>query len=230
MRPPTGIWRPQLFRVPRLRAPSGVSTGAAPPFWEDYPYRPLTRQEGLLLESVWHQRLGRLSTSSEPLPGDPYEFHRETIDLSDLVRRLVHQRLSDDPGRNVEVIIENGLTTQGDRHLLEIALSNLLDNAWKFTKKTDRPRIEFSANLWDGQPCFVSGTLVWDSTDHGNQFFTPFGRLHREDEFPGTGIGPGHGSTDRPAPGGEIRRKVPWERGIVLYETAKPRKKRRKVS
>jgi light-regulated signal transduction histidine kinase (bacteriophytochrome) len=92
-----------------------------------------------------------------------------------------------DPSRAVELVIEGGLETIGDPQLARVLLVNLLENAWKFTSRSESPRIEIAR----------SGPGVFAVRDNGAGFdmafadllFKPFARLHREDEFPGTGIG-----------------------------------------
>jgi signal transduction histidine kinase len=79
----------------------------------------------------------------------------------------------------------------GDAGLLRLALENLLSNAWKFTSKRDDAKISFSAEAQK------DGRLVYCVRDNGagfdmayvQQLFEPFRRLHRESDFPGTGVG-----------------------------------------
>jgi light-regulated signal transduction histidine kinase (bacteriophytochrome) len=66
----------------------------------------------------------------------------------------------------------------------------LLGNAWKYTLKTNHPRIEFGVKQQDGAPAF----FVWDNgagfdMASAGKLFSPFCRLHSESEFAGSGIG-----------------------------------------
>jgi light-regulated signal transduction histidine kinase (bacteriophytochrome) len=80
--------------------------------------------------------------------------------------------------------------------LINIALANLMGNAWKFTSKTENARIEFGA-LKDGPVHTAREGLVYYVKDNGAGFnpeymermFTPFHRLHTDREFEGAGIG-----------------------------------------
>jgi len=73
---------------------------------------------------------------------------------------------------------------------LQIALSNLLGNAWKFTGRKTNATIEFESVQKDGERIFVV-------RDNGEGFdmewkhrlFGVFERLHAASDFPGTGIG-----------------------------------------
>ena len=58
--------------------------------------------------------------------------------------------------RLVEFVIAPGLVANGDARLLRIVLENLLGNAWKFTGKHPRARIEFGLTEYDGKPAYSS--------------------------------------------------------------------------
>jgi light-regulated signal transduction histidine kinase (bacteriophytochrome) len=95
-----------------------------------------------------------------------------------------------EPDRQVEVEIEDGLIAQADRGLVQSVLQNLLGNAFKFTTNTERARVRFGATEQDGVPVyFVADNGAGFDMAHAEQLFRPFQRLHREGEFPGTGIG-----------------------------------------
>jgi light-regulated signal transduction histidine kinase (bacteriophytochrome) len=69
-------------------------------------------------------------------------------------------------------------------------MQNLLQNAWKFTGKTDRPAIRVGALTRDAAKVyFVADNGVGFDTAHAANLFGAFQRLHHADEFPGTGVG-----------------------------------------
>jgi signal transduction histidine kinase len=78
----------------------------------------------------------------------------------------------------------------GDARLLEIVLTNLLGNAWKYTVHTPQPLIRVFAQVDALVPtiCVADNGAGFDMK-HAAKLFVPFQRLHREDEFPGIGIG-----------------------------------------
>jgi PAS domain S-box-containing protein len=114
-----------------------------------------------------------------------------SVDLSALAHVVASELQHLQPTRQIDWIIADGLTTHGDPRLLHIVLDNLLSNAWKFTSTNAQTRIEVG-----GQPA-PDGTSVWFVRDNGvgfdmafvDRLFGAFQRLHRETEFPGTGIG-----------------------------------------
>lgn len=111
------------------------------------------------------------------------EVVRSRIDLS----TIAHLVLDDlgGPGR-VEVFIEPGMIADADAGLVRLVLQNLLDNALKFSQPCESPRIEFGST---GRAFFVRDYGVGFDSTYADKLFEPFQRLHRSDEFPGTGIG-----------------------------------------
>jgi signal transduction histidine kinase len=88
------------------------------------------------------------------------------------------------------VEIQSDVTVQGDRRLLRVVLENLLDNAWKYSRKADKPMIAFGATQdAGGTVFFVRDNGVGFDMANVNRLFTPFNRLHKAEEFEGSGIG-----------------------------------------
>ena len=118
------------------------------------------------------------------------EVRREGVDLSSLACSVIADFRETEPGRKVEVVIMEGLTAIADQRLMGMAFFNLLDNAWKFTAKTENARIELGAGTEDGQTVYyVRDNGAGFDPEYAAKMFLPFHRLHSEDEFEGTGIG-----------------------------------------
>ncbi|TBU90360.1 hypothetical protein DNJ95_16440 [Stutzerimonas kirkiae] len=119
------------------------------------------------------------------------EMRRQRVDLSMLAREVIADLREAAPERRVEVSIEDGLYAEGDIRLLRVMLENLLGNAWKFTSNTPDAHIAFTALADEGDtPAFVIGDNgAGFDMRYVNKLFGAFQRLHREAEFPGTGIG-----------------------------------------
>jgi len=118
------------------------------------------------------------------------EMRRENVDMSQLAAKIVAELRNSDPDRTVDVHIQKGLTVQGDARLLQVALQNLLDNAWKFTCRTENACIEFGVTETDEkQVYFIRDNGAGFDMQYARKLFNPFQRLHSPDEFPGTGIG-----------------------------------------
>jgi signal transduction histidine kinase len=118
------------------------------------------------------------------------ELRRERVDLSDLARAITAKLRDTQPQRGVTFVVQDGLVAQADRRLLEIVLTNLLGNAWKFTGKRDSARIEFAA-IPGEHPLvyFVRDNGAGFDARYAEKLFGVFQRLHADREFEGTGIG-----------------------------------------
>ena len=116
--------------------------------------------------------------------------NRESVDLSALAASVAQTLRHTEPNRNVEFSIVEGARAEADRQLLEIALHNLLANAWKFTSKQPAARIEFGARQDNGQTVFfVRDNGAGFDMAYAANLFGPFQRLHTQEEFEGHGIG-----------------------------------------
>ncbi|MBI5503443.1 MAG: hypothetical protein HY899_01470 [Deltaproteobacteria bacterium] len=141
--------------------------------------RNAAQRMGLLIDAVL--RLSRLGQ---------HEVQRQRVDLSAIARAVAADLGSAEPDRKVVFCIEDTPPLNADPVLLRNVVQNLLDNAWKYTAKTDGARIEFGAESGDGE-------VIYYVRDNGAGFemaaagklFDAFQRLHDPHEFEGTGIG-----------------------------------------
>ena len=118
------------------------------------------------------------------------EVRRKSVNLSAMALSIVSRLREDAPGRRADVIIQKNLLDQADPGLMELCLSNLIANAWKFTSKTVDARIEFGTIEQDGKPVyFVKDNGAGFEQEYVDRMFRPFHRLHAASEFAGTGIG-----------------------------------------
>ena len=118
------------------------------------------------------------------------ELNVSRIDLSAIAREIADAIDREHSGRSVEWAIESGLSVWADPALTRIAMQNLLQNAWKFTGKTDRPVIRVGALERDAKTVyFVADNGVGFDMAHADNLFGAFQRLHHVGDFPGTGIG-----------------------------------------
>ena len=118
------------------------------------------------------------------------EISRTEVDMSVIAGSIIKDLREAQPNRSVEIDIKEGLTAFADRGLIEVALSNLLGNSWKFTAKTEHARIEFESVEQAGKIFYcVSDNGVGFDQQYAGKMFWPFHRLHSEAAFEGTGIG-----------------------------------------
>ena len=118
------------------------------------------------------------------------EMRFEDVDLSTLAADTLAQLRERDPHRDVHTHVQSGLRARGDAGLLRILLENLLDNAWKYTNKTDHADIEVGAR-WENnrQVFFVRDNGAGFDMAGAGKLFAPFQRLHSTQDYAGTGIG-----------------------------------------
>jgi PAS domain S-box-containing protein len=118
-------------------------------------------------------------------------LHNRTVDLTPLARGAIAACREQSPQRVVDIDVAPTLPAFGDPRLLAQVIENLVGNAWKFTARTQRARIEVGSRPGPG------GCTVYFVRDNGAGFdptyaaklFEPFQRLHTQHEFEGTGIG-----------------------------------------
>ncbi len=118
------------------------------------------------------------------------ELHVGAVDLSALAAATGQRVAESWPDTTVEFVCQPGLQAVGDATLLEAALYNLLDNAWKFSSKAPRPRVEFGCGETERGPAFfVRDNGAGFEMRHARKLFGAFQRMHTQEEFPGTGVG-----------------------------------------
>ncbi len=113
------------------------------------------------------------------------------VELGNLVREVIRELEPDAAGRDVVWRIGDLPAVDGDASMLRIVLGNLIANALKFTRLRQQAQIEIGS--LPGQPSeaviFVRDNGVGFEMAYADKLFGVFQRLHRADEFEGTGIG-----------------------------------------
>jgi PAS domain S-box-containing protein len=119
------------------------------------------------------------------------ELRTQPVNLSELARSVAAELERSDPARRVTWEIAEGLSVQADPGLITVVIQNLLGNAWKYTGRAEAARIEFfGLGEADGMVSFcVRDNGAGFDMQYADQLFHPFKRLHRQDEFEGTGVG-----------------------------------------
>jgi PAS domain S-box-containing protein len=114
----------------------------------------------------------------------------EKINLSNLVKSIMHEYIADNPNRIFQTKIEDNITVEGDRKLLDIAFHNILDNSIKFSVFRPETIIEFGKQAKGNETIFfVKDNGEGFDMKYVDRLFAPFQRLHKKDKFPGSGIG-----------------------------------------
>jgi len=112
------------------------------------------------------------------------------VSISDIASEVAEQLMRGDSGRVADVRIAPDLEALADLSLLRSVIDNLLRNAWKFTAQAKVTRIEVGAEKRDGEAVyFVRDNGCGFDMAFAHRLFGPFQRLHREQEYAGTGLG-----------------------------------------
>jgi light-regulated signal transduction histidine kinase (bacteriophytochrome) len=205
-----------------LRAPLRSIDGFSHILLEDYEDK-LDDEGKIYLERIRRatQHMGQLIDDMLNLSRvTQFEFHLDDVDLSVMVRNIADVNQQRSPLANLVVDIQEDIIVRADQRLINIAMTNLLDNAFKFTGKTKHPRIAFGAAIRDGERVyFIRDNGVGFDMAYANKLFGAFQRLHRTEEFPGTGIGLATVKRVIDRHGGKIWAEAEPGKGATFYFT-----------
>lgn len=176
-----------------LRAPLRALDGFSQALLTDYLNAPLDARGQDYLQRIRRAslKMARLIDALLELSRlSRMQMTREKVDLTAIARGAAADLRASGPERQVDVLVAEGLSIEGDSRLIEIMMRNLLGNAWKFTNLKPTARIEVGASCIDGRTVFfVADDGAGFDSAYANQLFVPFQRLHSDAEFEGTGIG-----------------------------------------
>ncbi len=133
----------------------------------------------LITDLLAYSRLERRTLAESP------------IDLRELVGAIVAQRLHDVRGVEPDVRVDvPHLMARGDRDGLAQAVRNLVDNAFKFTRDMAAPAITVRAErIGNVARLSVTDNGIGFDMQYHEKIFGIFTRLHRPEDYPGTGVG-----------------------------------------
>jgi len=206
-----------------LRAPLRSIDGFSQILLEKYQDKPLDDKGKTYLDRVRRatQRMGRLIDDMLKLSRiTRAEFKRRNVNISNMIRAIAEEHHKSNPERLVDIAVQEGIMVQGDPNLMQIAMENLMGNAWKFTGKEAHPKIEFGTTVRDGETaCFIRDNGAGFDMAYAGKLFGAFQRLHTTDEFPGTGIGLATVQRIIHRHGGKVWAEGEKGKGAVFYFT-----------
>jgi len=175
-----------------LRAPLRAINGYAQALWEDHAarlddegkrllavIRDSAKLGGELIDGLLSfSRLGRQALARAP------------VDVTALAESVVAELRQTQGSVAVEVVLSPLPPTSGDAALLRHVLVNLIGNAFKFSAKRAHPKVEIGAEQHGSEVAYyVKDNGVGFDMQYAGKLFGVFQRLHRPDEFEGTGVG-----------------------------------------
>jgi signal transduction histidine kinase len=147
-------------------------------------------------------------------------LHTSLIDLSEMAWKVVKELKDSEPGRAVEFRIAPMAKVIADESLMRVVLGNLLRNAWKYSSKVSKAKIEFGL-FSEGETCvyYVRDNGAGFDPRFADRLFQPFQRLHAQSEFPGTGIGLATVQRIVARHGGRVWAEGEVDRGATVFFT-----------
>lgn len=159
------------------------------------------------------------------------EARTTAVNLDQLVREVIAELGQDTKDRDIAWTVGALPVCHGDRSMLRVALMNLLSNAVKFTRMRPQAKIEIGcADGKDNQvELFVADNGAGFDVQYVNKLFGVFQRLHRAEEFEGTGIGLATVQRIIHRHGGEVRAQGTVDQGATFYFSLPRARESRKV-
>jgi PAS domain S-box-containing protein len=143
----------------------------------------------------------------------------QPVDLENMLRDIIRELEPDTAGRHIEWRIGDLPKVEGDAVMLRMALVNLIDNAVKFTRPRQQAQIEIgSISDQDSETViFIRDNGVGFDMTYADKLFGVFQRLHRADEFEGTGIGLANVRRIITRHGGRFWAEAQVDKGATFY-------------
>jgi PAS domain S-box-containing protein len=211
-----------------LRAPLRAMNGYSSILLQDYAsqltpeaarYLTAIRDNAKQMSDLIEDLLAFSRLSRQPL-------HKQSIDTADLVRQALQSLSGEQVGRRIETSMGELPACQGDPALLRQVWINLLLNALKFTREQNVARIEIGClTQEDGAPVyFVKDNGVGFDMRYAGKLFGVFQRLHRAEEYEGTGVGLAIVQRIIHRHGGRVWAEGAMGQGATFYFTLSPQK------
>jgi PAS domain S-box-containing protein len=148
------------------------------------------------------------------------ELDRQSVNLSVAAQVVSLELKHASQERKVEFKIEEGVTAVADPRLVRQLVEILIGNAWKFTSKTPEAVIEFGTKEIEGEKVyFVKDNGAGFDMSYAEKLFSIFHRLHRADEFEGSGVGLAVAQRIIGRHGGRIWAEAAPNEGATFYFT-----------
>jgi light-regulated signal transduction histidine kinase (bacteriophytochrome) len=148
------------------------------------------------------------------------ELNRQVTGLDSVVAEIISEQKRETEGREIEWRIQALPFSDCDPALLKVVMTNLISNAVKYTRPRQRAVIEIGTVEQDGGlVIFVRDNGVGFSMKYADKLFGVFQRLHRVEDFEGTGVGLATVQRIVHKHGGRIWAEAEIDKGATFYFT-----------
>lgn len=145
-------------------------------------------------------------------------LNRQDVDLTALVKAVIETLAAETTGRQIEWRLMELPPANGDSALLQVVYTNLLGNAVKYSRHRSEAVIEIGSLMQDEELVyFVRDNGAGFDMQFADKLFGVFQRLHRDDEFEGTGIGLATVKRIVEKHGGRIWAEAAVDQGATFY-------------
>jgi light-regulated signal transduction histidine kinase (bacteriophytochrome) len=151
------------------------------------------------------------------------DMRRHATDLNAVVEGAIEDLKMEGAGREIDWRVKSLPTLDCDAGLMKIVFANLLSNAVKYTRGREPAVIEVGAGSRDGvSTIYVRDNGVGFDPKYADKLFGVFQRLHRNEDFEGTGIGLATVQRIVKRHGGTIWAEAEFGKGAAFYFTMQP--------
>jgi PAS domain S-box-containing protein len=152
-------------------------------------------------------------------------LNRQKVDMTEMVRQCLQDLRAMQTDRNVEIQLHDLPTSDADPALLKQVWMNLLSNALKYTGKKESAQIEIGSHAApEGTIYFVRDNGIGFNMAYAGKLFGVFERLHRAEDYEGTGVGLAIVQRIVQRHGGRVWAEAESEKGATFYFTLSPQK------
>jgi light-regulated signal transduction histidine kinase (bacteriophytochrome) len=140
------------------------------------------------------------------------------VNVSALVREVLEELQREQLGRRIDVLADDLPDCVGDPTLLKQVFTNLLSNAFKFTRERANPTVEVGGRQHAGEKIyFVRDNGAGFDSQQAKDLFGAFQRFHSVEQFEGTGIGLSIAHRVIQRHGGRIWAEAEIDKGATLF-------------
>ena len=177
-------------------------------------------------EATWLDKILNAALRMDHLTEDLLRLSRLTraqldcqpLDLTTIAGEVIKELRQNDPSRDVTVSLPSAMPVRADPTLMRVVMTNLIENAWKYTGRRKQAVItlEYEREGRQAVVCVRDNGAGFDMA-YSTKLFAPFQRLHSVREFPGSGVGLACVARVIHKHGGRVWAKAEPDKGAAIF-------------